>query len=557
MRRNASVASLCALAAGIGSSLFLAFLPGCKSAAAQRAQADKEVYELVAARRAKLGFDGAEFTIDPPKDSLRARILAGDAHGSGPLKLPQVLEIAGENSRDYRAQREKLYLAALDLTLERWQFKLQRTGELDAGVAGTGDTAETASAGGSFGLSKLLGSGANIALDIGAGMARSLTFQDGWHVGTNLGLSVTQPLLRGFGKRIVMEPLTQAERNLVYAVRAYERYRHTYAVDLATRYWRLLQSMNTVQNQERNLKSVQALSEENIAKAKAGRLSDIEVGQAHQQELTSQNALIDAQARLATALDDLKLFLGLPVQFDLEIDTNALEELSQQALGDELPEELVLPFALTHRLDHLTVLDQFDDRKRKVVVAADQLRSGLTLAANAGVASADGKPLDYDFSQTTWSATLSWQLPIDLLPQRNDYRKSIIDLESAARACEASHDTIEADLRDELRTMHSQREGYRIQQSAVSLAERRSASTDMNKAAGRANTRDALEAQDALLQARNSATSALIDYTLARLAVWRDLEILRVDKDGIHADEDALQHPDAGGAEAGQKPAGG
>ena len=55
--------------------------------------------------------------------------------------------------------------------------------------------------------------------------------------------------------------------------------------------------------------------------------------------------------------------------------------------------------------------------------------------------------------------------------------------------------------------------------------------------AGRADTRDLLEAQRDLLDAQNSATSALVEYTLGRLALYRDLELLRVDEQGLHADE--------------------
>jgi outer membrane protein TolC len=532
-------------------------VPGCKSTDQYRADADKEAYDLVTSRRARLGLEGDTFTIEARPDSLRQRILRGETSSSGPLRLPQLLEIASENSRDYQTQREQLFLSALDLTLERWSFSIHSDAELHGGAVGLGDEATVADAGGSLGFTKVLGSGAAVALDIGQNMLRSLTFQDGWHPVTNLGLSITQPILRGFGERIVMEPLTQAERDLVYSVRGYERYRRTYAVDAATRYWRLLQSMNAVENQERNFKSLEDLTVQNLALAEAGRLSVLEVGQARQDELSSRNDLIDTQSRLEGQLDGLKVFLGLPVEFEIELDKGALEELAREAQGGELPEEEALAFAIRNRLDYLTVLDRFDDRKRKVIVAEDQLRSGLTLGATAAVASDDGQMLDYDFSKATWAATLSWQLPIDMLPQRNQYRASLIALQAAARECEESHDTIVAELRDELRTMRTQREGYEIQLRAVQLAERRRESAAMNRDAGRADTRDMLEAERSLLTARNAATSALIDYTLARLAVWRDLEILRVDESGIHADEDAIHQPVQGAGQAGGKPAGG
>jgi outer membrane protein TolC len=562
MRPRSSEASPLLYSAGLGLMSLAVLIAGCKSTAQQRAEADKEAYGLVVSKRARLGLAGEPFSIEPPPDCLRQRILRGELKQSEPLRLPQVLEIAAENSRDYQTQREQLFLSALDLTLERWNFKLQNTASLDTGIQGrpdvvSGDPLAEANADANLGFSKLLGTGADIALGIGAGFARQLTFEDGWHPVTNLGLSITQPLLRGFGERIVLEPLTQAERNLVYSVRAYERYRHTYAVDAATRYWRLLESMNAVENQEANFKSLQTLTQRNLELAKAGRLSDIDLGQARQDELRSQNDLISAQARLATQFDSFKLFLGLPIDFDLQLDKAALEELTREEVGGELPEDLALRYAVANRLDHQTVLDQFDDRRRKVIVAEDQLRSGLTLSANANVTSADPKPLDYDFRDTTWSATLSWKLPIDMLPERNGYRSALVSLQAAARECEDSQDRIEAGLRDELRSMATQREGYQIQLKAVDLAERRVDSAKLKLDAGRASTRDLLESQDALLTARNSATSALIDYNLARLAVWRDLEILRVDQEGIHADEERVLHPESNGARAGEKPAGG
>lgn len=536
--------------------LALALLAGgCKSVEEQRADADREAYELVARRREELGFPGA-FTIEAPADSLRQRILRGEMKQSEPLRLEALLEIAAENSRDYQTQRETLFLSALDLALERWQFHWHPSVDANATVDGTGGTAENAGAGAGVGLTKVLGSGATVALDLGANLARSLTLEDGWHPVTNLGVSITQPLLRGFGERIVLEPLTQAERNLVYAVRTYERYRRTYAVDAATRYWRLLQNMNAVENQAQNYKSLQDLTQRNEALANAGRLSDIELGQARQNELRSRNDLIGARSRLATQLDDFKVFLGLPVEFELVLDKVALADLARQPAGDEIAEPLALAFAIGHRLDHQTVLDKFDDRRRKLLVAEDQLRSGLTLSASANVGSADAQPLNYDFRDTSWSTTLSWQLPIDLVPERNGYRSALIALESAARACEASQDGIASDLRDELRTMQSQRDAYQIQQSAVDLAQRRVDSARLKMDAGRADTRDLLEAEDSLLTARNAATSALIDLTLARLAVWRDLEILRVDAAGIHADESQLYEP-AAGKDAGRAPAGG
>jgi outer membrane protein TolC len=525
----------------------------CKSAGDHRRDADREVYELVEARRAELHLGDPRFSIEPDPSSLRQRLLRGEATGAESISLVQTLEIAAENSREYQSQKEELYLAALDLTLERWNFSIQENGSLSTAAFGVGDLA-TADAGGSFGLSKLFGTGAKIVGDIGLGLTRSLSRSDGWNPIADVGLTITQPLLRGFGEDIVKEPLTQAERDLVYAVRSFERFRRTFAFDVAERYYEQLQRLDAVKNQEANFKNLKELSDRNAELTKAGRLSDIEAGQARQNELRSGNQLLEAREGLEFNNDQFKLFLGLPTKSPLVLDPGELVELAQQDLrAIELDEDLATAFALAHRLDHLNTIDAQDDAKRRVAVAKDRLRAELTPTLRYASVNSDGEPADLRFDNSIWSVEAELKLPFDRLPERNAYRQSLIDLDVAVREADRSADEVRAELRDSLRRIDTRREGWEIQLAAVALAERRIESTQLSLEAGRASTRDLLEAQESLLSAQNAATSALIDYTLAKLGLYLDMELLRVDERGVTADElpvPAAPAPDAPTAEA-------
>jgi outer membrane protein TolC len=522
--------------------LLLALLaPGCRSAKGWREQADGDVYRLVLERRSRLGIGDGSFTIEPKQDSLRQRLLRGETSELTPLTLVQCLEFAAENSRDYQSQKETLYLAALDLTLERWNFGVKKGGVLSASVAGTGDTAETASGGASFSLFRLLGTGAVIVGDIGLNLTRSLTSKDSWNPVSDLGLSITQPLLRGSGKRIVEEPLTQAERNLVYQVRSFERFRRTFAFDVANRFYSLLELQDVVKNQETNFSNLQKLSQRNAALAEAGRLSDIQAGQARQDELRSRDNLLQTRARLGRQKDDFKLFLGLPIQVDLAFEASELANLAGQDLSAiDLDEEQAAAVALASRLDHQNALDRREDSDRHAAVAEDALRAGLSLTANWDNPSQTGKPARFDFQDSTWSISAALDLPLDRLRERNAYRESLIAREFARRTAEQSADAIRSALRDDLRQTRSRQESWKIQQNAVALAAGRIESTDLKLQAGRADTRDLLEARQSLLDAQNAATTALVDYTLSRLALFRDMELLRVDEKGIRVDDQAL-----------------
>ncbi len=512
--------------------MFAASLPACKSPAEHRADADREAYELVSSRRDKLAFPDSPFTIEPDPDRLDQRIRRGEIQDLGTLGLAQALEIAAANSREYQTQKESLYLSALDLTLERWRFALQKGGSLAAALDGAGSEAESVSGDAGFSLSKLFGSGALLVGDIGLNLSRSLLTSDGWGAVSDVGLSFTQPLLAGAGEDIVREPLTQAERNLVYSVRAFERFRRTFAFDVASRFYRLLQSADQVRNQTENVRNLEQLSLRNQGFVEAGRLSDIELGQARQNELRSRNDLLDAQASYDRLLDEFAIFLGLPVGVALRLDAADLADLGTAVPPDgEVSEEVATRIALAKRLDFLTTLEREEDAVRRVMVSEDALQGVLDLNADLRTTSADGRPLKLD--RTTWGVGVDYSFPFERLPQRNSWRESIVQREAAKRTTELTSDRIRAELRDDLRQAATQLEGWKIQQMAVQLADRRIESTQLQLDAGRADTRDLLEAQESLLSAQNSATASLIDYTLARMGLYLDMELLRLDETGI------------------------
>ncbi len=503
-----------------------------------RAAADEETYALVDQRRNELFSNEAGFNIEPRQDSLRQRILSGEWEPDRSLGLADFVEIAAENSRAYQSRKESLYRSALDLTLERWRFASQGFGSLDASVVGDGNGATAAQAGGSAGFTKLLGTGATIVTDIGASLFRVVSTGDGWDAVSDIGFAFTQPLMRGMGKRIVQEPLTQAERNLIYEVRDFERFRRTFAVDVADRFYSLLQSIDELGNEEVNYENLIKLRVRNMAMAQAGRLSDIQADQAQQDESRSENSLIVLRTGLERQRDQFNLFLGLPVDVDLVLDEGEFLRLDDQdPLIELITEEWAVPYALEARLDHQTIADVVADRERQVYVAEDALRAGLSLSVSAGSMSEEGRPLNYTPNSASWLTSLSLDLPIDRKAERNAYRRSLINLEVANRNLEEDADNITAGVRDALRLVRNSQKSYILQTGVVALNERRVESSQLNLDAGRSDTRDLLDSRRDLVAAQNDATSALITFTLARLDLYLQLEVLRVDETGIKVED--------------------
>lgn len=518
---------------------FLAAIAGLAGACAtpeeHAANADQEVYALLDARRSELFSDPAGFRVEPEADRLRTTLMSQPDTLAEPLSLMECLEIAASNSREYQLRKERLYRAALDLTFERWQFSTKLTLDGSAGIDGIGDDSATASTDANLGVSRLFGSGGRIIGNIGASLFRVISSGDGWDALSDLSLSVTQPLLRGAAREVVLEPLTQTERDLVYEVRNYERFRRTFAVDVADDYFGLLVTLDQIANEEENLEGVRFLANFSKARADAGRLSPIQRDQAAQDVLTSESSLLQLRARYGQQLDAFKLSLGLPPEAGLTLEPaefDLLRALDGADLAD-LDSDQLAPGALARRLDYLNTAEAVMDADRRTRIAADALRAGLDLEGSLGATSAEGQPLSFGGDRTPWSLGVSWDLPIDDLPDRNSYRSALLDLQASLRAEEDARDRLVSTLRDDLRQANNALARYRIQARAVELAQRRVASAELNFQAGRAQTRDLLEARRSLLSAQNALTAALRDFAISRLRLYTDLELLDVTQDGI------------------------
>jgi len=518
----------------------------CKTADEYAKEADDEAYGLIEDRRSELFDIDDEFSIDPIEGSLRQRILDGQAGLVDELMLTDCLEIAAENNREYQARREDLYRAALALARERWNFGWIPSAGADGTAAGLGGDHTAQSFGADGALTRLLGTGAVIVTDVGLSFLKLANTGDGFNAISDLGISVTQPLMRGFGKQIVEEPLTQAERTLVYEVRSFERFRRTFSVDVTSRVYRILQQMNTLENEQRNIESLAVLRTRNEALSVAGRLSDIEVDQARQDELRSRNRLLDVQRSLDQLLDELSLFLGVPIDTGITVSGQTLAELIDGGVQELLlTEGEVVETALALRLDRLTTLDRVGDATRQVDITADALRAGLSLSGSVRHLSTSGTPARLNADQTAWSLGIDLDLPIGNLPERNAHRLARINLQANERRAVEQADEIRVDLRDSMRFVRTRRQSYEISSVSVELAARRVESAKLSLQAGRASTRDLLEAQEDLLAAQNDVTQALVDYALSRLELYRDMEILVVDSDGVRPDHSLVMTPEA------------
>lgn len=248
----------------------------------------------------------------------------------GQIKLTQELavDLALLHSRDYQTQFESVYLSALTLTGNEFEFATQWTG-------GTG--AQYTATGADFGGNRLLqvtdrlGLGRSLAG--GGQFATNVLNSFFWDFGTNTagsnGLfvtSFTQPLLRGAFRHVRLETLTQAERNLLYDVRDFARFRRRFYLDTSSAYLSLLTQVQSIRNAKVNIASLQLNLIEHQEMLGLKMVSQIQVDQIFQEYQNGRLVLLSAEQDLAASLDQFKFQLGLPPWVPFEIDESLLAQ---------------------------------------------------------------------------------------------------------------------------------------------------------------------------------------------------------------------------------------
>jgi outer membrane protein TolC len=244
------------------------------------------------------------------------------------LTQPLAIDLALLHSRDYQTQFEQVYLSALDLSGNRFEFDTQWVGG-----GGTNFTATGADLGDQrllqvsdrLGLSRNMAGGGQFATNI----LNSLfwDFGSGNLQGGSAALvtSFSQPLLRGAFRYVRLENLTQAERNLLYQVRDFARFRRVFHLDVTSSYLGLLTQLQAIRNSQTNVENLRLSLREYEVLVGLGMASQIQADQVFQQYQNARLSLLSSQQNLIASLDQFKFQLGLPPWVPFEIDETLLE----------------------------------------------------------------------------------------------------------------------------------------------------------------------------------------------------------------------------------------
>lgn len=277
-------------------------------------------------------------------ENWRSTLPAPNAQGEIVVDQKIAFDLALLHSPEYRSALENVYLAALNVTAERYAFDTKFYGGSSLYYTNSGAFRKDASSSSldlstvDAGARRKLATGGDVLVSLANSMV--WTFSPGdqrMTPSTSLGYAITQPFLRGAGRAIVLEDLTRSERRLLANVRQLAFYQQGFYVGVLTGsspvrspssggypgqgvsnaqvggFYGLLASQVRIRNQESNVASLadnyQRYEEYFLTSRVTNRT---EVDRVRQNWLSSQRSYIELKDSYRDSIESYLMTLGLP-----------------------------------------------------------------------------------------------------------------------------------------------------------------------------------------------------------------------------------------------------
>lgn len=409
--------------------------------------------------------------------------------------------------------------AELDRIVQHYQLRLANNEfelQYALGASGTiqkstyngvgSDTTRSIIASPELGLKTKLGTQASLSIDNNVGSNNNFN--------PVLNLTLTQPLLRGFGRAANEAGLLDAQDNEWLSKLNLKQSVADQITQVISAYRNLILSANNLQNQRLQLKEAQKSYEINERRIKAGQLEPTgNIQQSYQIESLSL-MLEQGENELSMASQDLLQSIGLDPEMHLSVPSDVS---LKKILVPNLQQSIEL--ALEHNVQYLAqkMALRADERAYKVAKnqqlwqldASGTVQSGTVndvTGINNGIRGI------YNGNNTTEAARLTLTVPLHDLNRRSQLINAKIRLEKDRINIIAAKRALITNVTNTIHTIESLAKRYELAQKQVHLAEQSYTLEKKKLQAGISTSLDVNNTQNQLLQAQSGLIGAKIAY---------------------------------------------
>lgn len=359
-----------------------------------------------------------------------------------------------------------------------------------------------------FSLLQKLPSGAEVAAGMNQRRDDNLqstnAFDPSWR--NEFQLSLTQPLLKGFGRQATEEPILLAGKGRDSAIATLTEEVTFLVAELRSLFAEMRRARAILASRRSSVGLAEQILDENQAKVDAGLLPPLDILEAEVALKSRQRELLDAEQAAEELRDRLGEQLSLAAPPDVIIADFFLSDLTPAEGAD-------LAYALTHRPDLRRAEAQGESRRLEATIAEDRRRPALDLVANygqKGLADDYGQSLDQSLQDDlqNWSVGLIFNYPLGNRQAVGEAARKTYLATSAQREVERLREVARRELRTAQRQIRLGEVRLQVSRDGVALAAEKLRNLLKRREVGLTTTRAVFEGEADLAQAQTDLADA-------------------------------------------------
>jgi outer membrane protein len=480
-----------------------------------------------------------------------------------PLTLSDCIALALSNNTDLRISRlgplgartqvrraQSIFDPSLfaDVTTDR--SAVPAAGPLQSGMIATGSEMAPIPAGpkarlvtvdltGDLGLRKLLLSGGQLSLTLHTNrLGTSSPFLSDFdpQYQSNMLLSLNQPLLRDFGLSFTTLQVRIARTTVRSAIKQYEASVATTIEAVEKAYWALVQANENVTVQEQGLALAKELERQNEGKFNVGSAPRTAVLEAQTEVARREANLIQARNAAVIARDTLRAVInatGPNAQSLIVIEPADAPKVEKYVV--DLDRSLAT--ALERRPELAAAKLNLESNGMQLKIAENQLLPRLNAVGSFGSSGLSGNgrtvgafgpeqqnaftgPYERSYNGLvdgryySYSAGLTLEVPLSNAQARADYAQVRVGVEQARLGLQQLQESVTLEVKRAVTNLQSDLKSIDATHIARQLAEENLRNQKARYDVGLATTKDLLDFQDRLTQARAVEIQALTTYNV-------------------------------------------
>ena len=403
-----------------------------------------------------------------------------------------------------------------------------------------------------LGLTQLLPTGTTLALawDNNRSSTNSSFYYLNPSYGSGFSLSLTQPLLRGFGTDVNRQGIEVARRNRDISRLQFEQIVIATLQQVETAYWSLVYAIDNLKVKEQSLKLAQDLLDQTRTRVRIGTSAPIDIVQSEATVAAREQEIIVAANAVEASRDLLKELMGFENPEDwqsLIVPTDSLE-----ATPERVDLAAAIDLALARRLElkqrqleaeigEVSLLAADNAVRPRVDVKLDYGYNGSNVVYEIGP---DGQPVVvgggwsdavqrlWDRDYPGWSAGVVFSYPLGNNQARAQRVQRRFELGAARQTQAAERQAVIADVRSAVRNLEDSAKAIAAAVKARELAERNLDAEQKKFANGMSTNYQVLQIQEDLaaaqaaeLQSRMAYRSSTVAYHVSAGTLLADMGV--------------------------------